>query len=86
MRQYYSQDEFNEISTLVNAALDAPSKSAAKVHLDQLNPNNYVVLPPSRNILCDLIAWTDSASGRIKDKKRLVEEAKENCSNSIYFV
>lgn len=70
MRYKITQEEFNRIEELVDAALSAPNKQEARRHTQQMNFMAPDLGGGANNILHELIAETENASGRVADRNR----------------
>lgn len=71
MKYRLTAAEYEKIERLVDCALSAPSKAEAKRYTQQLHYITSELSGAANNILHDLIASTDRASGQVQDKERL---------------
>ena len=80
MNRKLTQQEFEEIETLVNNALNAYTKKDAERYIRRLeflsNTMSYDVAGNIRNIFSELVCSTKRASGQIMDKERFVSFAR----------
>lgn len=70
MRYKITQEEYNKIEELVYAALSAPNKQEAKRYIQQMYFVASDLGGAANNILHELIAETENASGKVADKYR----------------
>lgn len=70
MRYEITKKEYEEIEDLVFHALNAPNKQEAKRYIMILNNTGYDLAGSAKNILSELCASVDNASGRVADKAR----------------
>lgn len=75
-----SQATYDEVKDLVDKALTASSKAAAKKYIDRLDflqrCGNYG--GATNNIFSELVSSVKSASGSVSDKERLRSFAKQD--------
>lgn len=71
MRYKFTTEEYKKIEELVECAIIAPNKAAAKKYSGQLNYIGSDVTGCSRNVYSELTAAVVSASGAIHDKDLL---------------
>ena len=80
MNLYISQDTYDEVERLVEQALEAPSKNAAKPYVDQLDfleeSGNYGGY--TKCIFSELVSSVKRASGSVSDKERLCYFARQD--------
>lgn len=60
--------EYKEIENLMNCALAAPNKKEAKIYIAKIRAFGFSLQGNTCNILNELAAYTETASGRVKDK------------------
>ncbi len=75
MRDRYTVEEGARARELVECALTAQTKAEAKKYFDQLDYISFDVGGYSQGVLSELKSATMAASGRVRDKERLVEWA-----------
>lgn len=80
MNLYISQDTYDEVENLVEQALMASSKKAAKPYVDRLDflqrCGNY--RGSTNHIFSELVSSVKRASGRVSDKERLCYFARQD--------
>ena len=80
MNLYISQDTYDEVERLVEQALEAPSKNAAKPYVDQLDflegCENYGGY--TKCIFSELVSSVKRATGSVSDKERLCYFARQD--------
>lgn len=70
MRYKITQEEYKKIGELMNSALNAPNKNESKRYIQELRTVGYGLAGAASNILSELCADVDNASGRVDDKAR----------------
>ena len=65
-----TQNEFDEIKSLVDDALSAPTKKEASAYLQKLKFKASTFSGTSGNILSELCGSVSAASGQVSDKAR----------------
>ncbi len=70
MRYKITQAEYTKIEELMHYALCAPNKNEAKRYIQELKATGYGLAGAVSNILSELCADVDNASGRVEDKVR----------------
>ena len=79
MNTKISQETFDEVKSLVEAALGAPNKKKAERYISRLEfmqqTGGYGGY--ANVVFSQLVAWVKSASGRVPDKERLCGFARQ---------
>jgi len=70
MRYKLQEEEYEKIKELVDYALSASNKAEAKRYIQQLNYAALGLQGAANNILQELIASVNTASGQVSDKER----------------
>lgn len=69
--KYLTEEEFLQIENLVNCAVSASDKVHAKRYINHIRHFANGLEEPAAAAMNELIAKTDAASGRVKEKERL---------------
>lgn len=68
----FTLEEFEKIKQLVDSAIHAQNKREAKDYIDKLDFCGYGIVGNTRNILNNLVACVENASGVVSDKERKI--------------
>lgn len=70
MKEKLTAQEYEEISRLVEYALNAPSKKEAQKYIDKIQSYGYGLSGRVSYIFTELVCYVKDASGRVGDKAR----------------
>lgn len=77
MKYYLTQEEMEKLEKLADYALSAHNKQDAKRYVQQMRFAINDVWGASKNILNEMIAAVDNATGMVSDKTNKVSIAKQ---------
>lgn len=80
MKYTITQSEYDPIYELMFQALNAPNKSEAKRYIQEIRSKGYGLGGGAGNVLMELCASIENASGRVFDK-----EKKEHFCKTDYY-
>ena len=77
MKYYLTQEKMEKIQKLADSALFASNKQDAKRYIQQMHFVINDVCGASKNILNEMIAAIDNATGMVSDKESKVSTARQ---------
>lgn len=85
MKYYLTKEEMNKIEELADYALSAHNKQDAKRYVQQIRLAVNDVWGASNNILNEMVAAIDNATGMVSDKTNKVSIAKQQIIKTKMF-
>ena len=85
MKYYLTQEEMSKMENLADCALSVHNKQDAKRYIQQMRFAINDVWGASKNILNEMIAAIDNATGMVSDKATKVSTAKQLIKKAQMF-